>query len=397
VVFSLGILLAEATWFSSAAVGPLLAAEWHPTSFETSLLTVAVQLGFAAGALLLSTTGAADVIPGHWLFFGGAVMTGAANLGFAWLAPDAAGALPYRALTGAGIAAVYPIGMKLIAGWFRRERGLAIGILIGALVVGTALPHLFRAVGALADAEWRPIVSAASVAAFGGGLLVLALGRAGPFDTPSPRFSPRIAAAAFRRPSVRLANLGYLGHMWELFAMWTWIPLFLAASFAAAGSSDAAQSALSAFAVIAAGGLGCALGGIFADRFGRTTLTIAAMATSGACALVIGFLFGASPALVLVVALVWGFSVVADSPQFSAAVSELAPAGTAGSALSLQTATGFVLTALTIISVGAIAPTDGRGWVIAFGSLAIGPVIGVWAMWRLRSRPDALKMANGHR
>jgi MFS family permease len=396
-IFSLGILLAEATWFSSAAVGPLLAAEWHPSSFETAMLTVAVQLGFAAAALALSVSGAADVIPGHWLFFAGALVTGAGNLGFAWLAPDAAGALPYRALTGAGIAAVYPVGMKLIAGWFRRERGLAIGILLGALGVGTALPHLFRAIGALADAEWRPIVTAASVAAFAGGLIVLLFGRAGPFDTPAPRFSLKIAAAALREPSVRLANLGYLGHMWELFAMWTWIPLFLAASFAAAGSGDPAGAALSAFAVIAAGGLGCALGGVFADRFGRTTLTIAAMATSGACAVVIGFLFGASPLLVHIVAVIWGFTVVADSPQFSAAVSELAPAGTAGSALSLQTATGFVLTAFTIISVGAIAPTDGRGWVLAFGSLAIGPAIGVWAMWRLRQRPDATRMANGHR
>jgi MFS family permease len=185
--------------------------------------------------------------------------------------------------------------------------------------------------------------------------------------------------------------------MWELFAMWTWVPLFLAASFAATGGDDAASAALAAFAVIAAGGIGCVAGGVLADRFGRTSLTIAAMAASGACALLIGFLYGGPPVLVLAVAVIWGITVVADSPQFSAAVSELAPPGTAGSALSLQTAVGFVLTAATILSVGALDPGDGTGWRIAFGSLALGPLVGVIAMWRLRGRPDAVRMAGGRR
>jgi predicted MFS family arabinose efflux permease len=287
--------------------------------------------------------------------------------------------------------------MKLIAGWFRVGLGTAIGILIGALTVGTALPHLLRAVGALAGADWRVIVTWASIVAFVGGAAVLVGADPGPFDTPAPRFSLRIAARAFREPSVRLANLGYLGHMWELFAMWTWVPLFLAASFAAAGGHDAASAALAAFAVIAAGGIGCVVGGVLADRFGRTSLTIAAMAASGACAILIGFLYGGPPALVLAVAVVWGITVVADSPQFSAAVSELSPAGTAGSALSLQTAVGFILTAATILSVGALDPGDGTGWRIAFGSLALGPLVGVVAMWRLRGRADAVKMAGGRR
>jgi MFS family permease len=396
-VLSVGILLAEAPWFTSSAVTPLLRVEWNPEGLELAMLVVAVQIGFAAGALLLAITGAADVIRGDRLFFWGAVVTGAGNLGFAWLATDPLSALPFRFLTGAGIAAVYPVGMKLIAGWFRVGLGTAIGILIGALTVGTALPHLLRAVGALAGADWRLIVTWASIAAFVGGAAVLVGADPGPFDTPAPRFSLRIAARAFREPSVRLANLGYLGHMWELFAMWTWVPLFLAASFAAAGSGDAASAALAAFAVIGAGGIGCAAGGVLADRFGRTTLTIAAMAASGACALGIGFLYGGPPVFVLGLAIVWGITVVADSPQFSAAVSELAPPGTAGSALSLQTAVGFVLTATTILSVGALDPDDGAGWRIAFGSLALGPLVGVIAMWRLRGRPDAVRMAGGRR
>jgi MFS family permease len=396
-VLSVGILLAETPWFTSSAVTPLLRVEWNPEGLELAMLVVAVQIGFAVGALALAITGAADVIRGDRLFFWGAVTTGAANLGFAWLATDPVSALPFRFLTGAGIAAVYPVGMKLVAGWFRVGVGTAIGILIGALTVGTALPHLLRAVGALAGADWRLIVTWASIAAFVGGAAVLVGADPGPFDTPAPRFSLRIAARAFREPSVRIANLGYLGHMWELFAMWTWVPLFLAASFAATGGDDAASAALAAFAVIAAGGIGCVAGGVLADRFGRTSLTIAAMAASGACALLIGFLYGGPSVLVLAVAVIWGITVVADSPQFSAAVSELAPPGTAGSALSLQTAVGFVLTAATILSVGALDPGDGTGWRIAFGSLALGPLVGVIAMWRLRGRPDAVRMAGGRR
>jgi len=274
---------------------------------------------------------------------------------------------------------------------------MAIGVLLGALAVGTASPHLLRALGALAGADWRVIVTWASISAFAGGLAVLLWARPGPFDIPSPRFSLRIAARAFSEPSVRLANLGYLGHMWELFAMWTWVPLFLAASFRASGVDAPSSAALAAFAVIGAGGVGCAVGGVLADRFGRTSLTIAAMTASGLCSLVIGFLYGASPVLVLALGLVWGATVVADSPQFSAAVSELAPPGTAGAGLALQTAVGFVLTATTILAIGVVAPTDGSGWRVAFASLAIGPAVGVAAMWRLRGRPDAVKMAGGRR
>jgi MFS family permease len=185
--------------------------------------------------------------------------------------------------------------------------------------------------------------------------------------------------------------------MWELYAMWTWLPLFVAASFAAAGQADPASASLTAFAIVAVGGIGCVAAGAFADRLGRTTLTIAAMAGSGLSAIAVGLLFGADPILVTVVSLAWGLTVVADSAQFSAAVSELAPAGTAGSALSLQVAGGFVLTGVTILGIGALDPTDGDTWRVAFWLLALGPLVGIAAMWRLRGRPDATKMANGHR
>jgi MFS family permease len=392
-----GELLAMAPWFSASAVAPQLAREWDLGVLGLPALAIAVQLGFVVGALALALTAAADVIPAPRLFAAGAIVAAAANLGFAFLARDPASAVPFRIATGLALAGVYPIGLKLIAGWFRRERGLAVGVLVGGLTVGSALPYLLRAVGASQGLDWQASVALASAVGVAGGLLVLAGASDGPWDVPAPRFSLDVARAAFRDPAVRLANLGYLGHMWELYAMWTWVPLFVAASFVAAGMDDPASASLAAFAIVASGGVGCVVAGVLADRLGRTAVTIVAMALSGSSAIVAGLLFGAAPAVLVAVGIVWGVTVVADSAQFSTAVSELAPAGTAGSALALQTAAGFLLTGLTILAVGLIGPGDASGWRLAFGLLALGPVVGIAAMLRLRGRPEAVRMAGGRR
>ncbi len=396
-VLAAAVLLALVPWFSAASVAPLIAAEWEISRLETALLTVAVQLGFVVGALAIAFSGAADVIPARRLIAGGALLAAAANAAFGLLAVDLVTALPLRALSGAGIAAVYPVAMKVLAGWFRGGRGLAVGVLTGAITLGSALPHLLRAGSTVADLDWRVVVLAATVPCLVAVPLAWWGVRDGPMSTPAARLSLRMARTALGERSVQLANLGYLGHMWELYAMWTWVPAFIAASLAISGGIDAETASGVAFLVVAAGAVGCVGAGALADRLGRTTLTIAAMALSGSSAIAAGLLFGAPTTIVLVVVVIWGITVVADSAQFSTAVSELAPAGTAGSALALQTAAGFLLTGITIVAVGVLDPGDREAWTLAFGILALGPLVGIGAMIRLRRRPDAIRMAGGRR
>ena len=379
-----GLLLAMGPWFSASAVAPLLRDEWHASGLGLTLLTVAVQVGFALGALVLAVSGAADVLPAPLMFVAGAWTAAAATAAFALLARDALSGILIRLVTGAALAAVYPPALKIVAGWFRRDRGFAIGVVIGALTIGSALPHLLRAIGALASAV-------------GGAIVGLAV-RSGPLENRPSRFSWRLAETAFREPSVRLANLGYLGHMWELYAMWTWLPAFVGASERARGAAEdriGAVAALVTFVAVGVGALGCWAGGALADRYGRTRVTSAAMALSGTCALAAGLVF-AGPLHVLVALLVvWGIAIVADSAQFSAAVSELAPRDLVGTALTLQTSLGFLLTALTIYLLPAVAARIGWRW--SMSVLAIGPALGVWAMTALRRRPEAAALAGGRR
>jgi len=378
------LILGMTTWFSASAVIPQLRADWELSTGTGAWLTIAVQLGFVAGALISSILNLADVVPARVMILGGAVGAALANLGL--LAADGPGlAIPLRFLTGLFIAGVYPPALKLMATWFHRGRGTALGILVGALTLGTALPHLVNGLGGL---EWRTVIVATSILSLCGGLLALTVGD-GPFPFPRAVFDPRQINRALSNRGVRLASLGYFGHMWELYAMWAWFVVF----FADGAGGSASSAPYAAFAVIGIGALGCWAGGVLGDRWGRTRTTAAIMAASGTCALIIGLLIDSPRWLLLMVGLLWGFTVVADSAQFSTMVTELADQAYVGTALTLQLAIGFTLTVATIWLIPQLE--DGFTWRWAFAFLAPGPALGAIAMLRLRRLPEAARIAHG--
>jgi len=384
-------LMGMSLWFSASAVAPALKAEWHLGDAAAGWLTLAVQLGFVAGTLTSAFGNLPDVFATQRLFAVSALLGALANAGVALVARGAASAVTLRFLTGFFLAGVYPPGMKIMAGWFRRGRGLALGVLVGALTVGKAFPYLVNAVG---GSSWRTSVLAVSVLAAVGGAIVVLFVPDGPYAAPAARFDASQIGRVFGNRGVRLADFGYFGHMWELYAMWTWIPVFLRASLALRGEPSRLAEAAS-FLVIGSGAAGCVAGGFLGDRVGRTTVTSWAMVLSGACCLGIGFLFGASPLVLLAVCAVWGASVVADSAQFSACVTELSDPRYMGTALTIQTCVGFLLTMASIALVGAVQRASGWSW--AFALLAPGPFLGVVAMQRLRRLPEAAQIAHGLR
>ena len=384
-LLSVALTFAMCGWFSASAVAPQLAARWSLDAGGTALLTSMVQLGFVAGTATIALLNLADVVPARALFSVAALLAAIAN--FALLAaPGAAGAYAARFALGACLAGVYPPAMKMVATWYRDGRGLAIGTLVGALAVGKASPYLIKALGGV---TLHAVILVTSGAALLASLLVALFYREGTYPFPKRAFHWGLVGEVVRHRETRIAIGGYLGHMWELYAMWTWLPAFLAASLAVSAPAGVAPAEHAGglagwlgFGAIASGGLGCVWGGWAAGRMGYARVVTISMAASAACCLVIGFAFGAPIVLVTALAWVWGFFVVADSAQFSAMVTDVAPPHAVGTALTLQTSTGFLLTMATIQLVPVLA--QGWGWRWAFPVLALGPIagIGVIAGWR---------------
>ena len=391
VLLSIAELFGMALWFSGSAVVPALTQEWHLSSSQVSWLANAVQLGFVAGTLISATLNLADIVTTRHLFAVSALLGALTNAFFALYVHQPASAIVLRFITGMCLAGVYPPGMKLMATWFRERRGMALGVLVGALTLGKATPYLVNALG---SSNWRLNVLFVSLLAVFGGLIVLLFVSDGPNALPPATFDLTQIVKVFSNRGVRLASFGYFGHMWELYAMWIWIPVMIRASVAT-HNGNPIFAEVGSFLVIGAGAIGCVVAGLIADRVGRTVVTSWAMAISGSCCLLVGFLFGANPVFLLLLAVVWGATVVADSAQFSSCVTELGDPQYIGTALTLQMSIGFLLTTISIELIPKVV--DVVTWRYAFMILAPGPLFGVIAMLRLRRLPEAVKIAHGRR
>jgi MFS family permease len=390
-LLSIAELLGMSLWFSGSAVVPALTREWNLSDSQVSWLAIAVQLGFVGGTLISAILNLPDIVSTRHLFAVSGFVGALANLTFGLYAQTPKTAIILRFITGICLAGVYPPGMKIMATWFRQRRGMALGVLVGALTLGKAMPYLVNALG---SANWRYNVLFVSLLAAIGGIVVLGFVEDGPFALPRARFDLTQVVKVFSNRGVRLANFGYFGHMWELYGMWIWVPVMIRASLTSHGG-NAKLAELGSFLVIGAGAIGCVAAGLLADQVGRTVVTSWAMAISGSCCLVIGFLYGGDPLLLLLVAAVWGASVVADSAQFSSCITELGDPQYIGTALTIQMCIGFLLTTISIELVPRMV--NFVGWRYAFVILAPGPFLGVVAMLRLRGLPESVRIAHGRR
>ena len=376
---SLSVLLASATWFSGTAAAPTLRLEWRLSDTESAWLTIAVQAGFIVGTFLYASINVADRFNARRVFCASALMGAAFNAAFSGIAGGLGAGVVLRFLTGLTLAGVYPVGMKIVASWFREGLGSRLGILVGALTVGTASPYLIQALGA--GFNWRTLSGVASLSAVAGGGLVLLAVNDGPYLKARARFDFRMLLKVFQHRPFRYTAFGYFGHMWELYAFWSLASFYLSARFVGREPGWAGHLPLLSFLTVGIGAVGCAVGGWVSRWAGERRVALVSLIVSASCCAMSGFAFQLPPAALLLFLLLWGVFVVADSPQFSALAARYCPRDYTGTALTVQNGLGFAVTVLSIQLLPLIAGAVGWRWAFVF--LSIGPIVGAVFMWRL--------------
>ncbi len=364
-------------WFVGNAILPDIQRSFNHQANAAGAITSVVQLGFIAGTLIFAIFSIADRITSTKVFFVSSILAALSNVSIIWFAKNIAGLYALRFLTGFFLAGIYPVGMKIASDWYEKNLGKALGFLVGALVFGTAFPYLLRS--SLYALPWRHVLMYTSAFALTGGLLVLLFVGEGPHRKPAPRFQFSVLFQVFRSADFRAAAFGYFGHMWELYALWAFLPYIF--SFYNSTSGETMNVPLWSFIIIAAGGVGCLVGGYISQKAGSSRVAFYALLTSGLCSLC-SFAFVHLPIVLFIPAVIlWGVTVAADSPQFSSLVAQTAVPEYRGTALTIVTCIGF---AITIVSIQLITLLG--NWLkidSLFVFLAPGPLIGLLFLYRL--------------
>lgn len=364
-------------WFVGNAILPDIQKTVDIQTNSTGNITSVVQLGFIAGTLVFAIFSIADRFSSAKVFFVSSVVAGLSNVLIIWFANNLSGLYTLRFVTGFFLAGIYPVGMKIAADWFEKDLGKALGLLVGALVLGTAFPHLLRS--SLYSLPWKQVLIFTSLFALTGGLLILLFVGEGPFKKPTTRFQLSVMFQIFRSADFRAAAFGYFGHMWEIYALWASAPIIF--SFYNSGHHYAMNVPLWSFIIIAAGGFGCIAGGYISQKVGSSRVAFVALVTSGLCCLSSMVFFQLPMAIFVLVTILWGVMVAADSPQFSTLVAKTAIPEYKGTALTIVTCIGF---AITIVSIQFL--TYLQNWMKTdslFVLLAPGPLIGLLFLFRL--------------